>query len=124
MDRKKYTSEKLMCVLCGPNTNQEKCTLFNFPKCPEQKAKWMTILNLKSINMRSRVCQMHFSKDQFIRVLLKKGAIPTLSVIHKHDENSSLPLKSANLVNILPKQRSVGKLNLFVSYRSSVSPQT
>lgn len=105
MKRKNYESAKLKCVVCGPETNREKHTLFNFPKCPDLKAKWLDILNVKSINKRSRVCELHFEKDQFVKVLLKNGALPSLTANNKSITNENLPLICASHISILPKPR-------------------
>ena len=77
MNKKAYESDKLSCVICGVD-KENRPTLFKLPSSPDRKGQWMAILNIKSIKRRSRLCQRHFSNDQFVHTRLKKDAIPNV----------------------------------------------
>ncbi|CAL8136310.1 unnamed protein product [Orchesella dallaii] len=66
------------CAVCGSENTKREHTLFNFPKSPNRKEKWLNILKIdgKDLRTRSRVCQMHFSQSQLVRDRLKRGALP------------------------------------------------
>lgn len=66
------------CIVCGKSNKENIETLFRFPKDVTRKQQWKDILHVSSdLKFTSRVCQNHFTKDQFIRDRLKKNAIPT-----------------------------------------------
>lgn len=71
-----YKPQSPYCIVCGDN--KWGVTYYNFPKCPEQRAKWYENLNISAdqkVTSRSRVCQRHFRKE-LCRVHLKRGTLP------------------------------------------------
>ncbi|CAL8117078.1 unnamed protein product [Orchesella dallaii] len=112
------------CIVCSKNNTSDSDNLLrmfsSFPKSPEMLEKWITILNLKGtkITKRAKVCDLHFSKSQFVRTRLRRGAVPSLtprgvksvtgigsssSVSSGNSRSSNKPIKPAqkNLVPVL-----------------------
>lgn len=94
------------CVVCRSDKENldlnDNPTLFKFPTSPERRRNWLKILSLEEnkVKKTSRLCSRHFKTNQFIRLRLKTGALPS---VEGRNLLKSLSSCEPKLVPILPK---------------------
>ena len=55
-----------------------------FPKDPEQRNKWKEKCGLDKVTSSSRICSLHFTKDDYGKKYLKDGRIPSQNLPVRH----------------------------------------
>lgn len=50
---------------------------YKFPKTPEVVKKWMEILGLESVNYKTRICDRHFTSNDYSLCNRKRNAVPS-----------------------------------------------
>ncbi|CAL8117080.1 unnamed protein product [Orchesella dallaii] len=72
---------KQFCIVCNKNNVDSMKTLWRFPTTPEARKTWIKELKLEDtkISAATKVCDLHFTRNQFFRCHLKRGAVPSLN---------------------------------------------
>ncbi|CAL8117074.1 unnamed protein product [Orchesella dallaii] len=101
-------NKKKRCIVCQKNKSKDDAesniSLFSFPSSPSKREAWIEALDLKDTGIKSssKVCEIHFSKKQFIRDRLKPGAVPSLTARLKREkiEKSIVPVPALLLTPV------------------------
>ena len=77
----KYKLRKLSVPNCG---TRRANGLHNFPTDLDQRNEWMKKCGLNKINSSSRICSLHFNRNDYLKKKLKIGSIPSQNLPVRH----------------------------------------
>ena len=87
----KYKLRKCSVPNCG---TKRANGLHHFPTDLDQRNKWIEKCGLNKINSSSRICSLHFNRNDYLKKKLKIGSIPSQNLPVRNYSK-----KQASLIN-------------------------